>query len=240
RLTSVSFVNPNVGTAVGWGGTIIRTADGGRTWTPQDSGTTDILFSVHFVDADTGTAVGYFATILRTENGGTTWTRQIPRAGYPYFFSVAFVDRNVGTVVGWWFGHHPESVIWGTTDGGKTWTPRDVDANVGPFSVAFGGATTGAIVGSDAVILRSTDAGTTWFPQQLPGTHLSFVSFLDAKIGYAVGEGILRAIDGGETWTPQDNPADFLGSVSFADANVGMAVGGGGTIIGTTTGGDDF
>jgi photosystem II stability/assembly factor-like uncharacterized protein len=55
---------------VGVGGTIVRTTDGGATWTPQASGTTNILHGVSFVDANTGTAVGDSGTILRTDTGG--------------------------------------------------------------------------------------------------------------------------------------------------------------------------
>src|SRR5215471_18871486 len=44
-------------------GTILRTDDGGATWTPQSSGTTKSLFGVSFVDANTGTAVGGLGTI---------------------------------------------------------------------------------------------------------------------------------------------------------------------------------
>ncbi len=42
-------------TAVGDLGTILRTTDGGATWTPQTSGTTGPLYGVSFVDANTGT-----------------------------------------------------------------------------------------------------------------------------------------------------------------------------------------
>jgi photosystem II stability/assembly factor-like uncharacterized protein len=55
---------------VGDSGTILRTNDGGATWTLQLSRTTRSLFSVSFVDANTGTTVGFNGTILRTNTGG--------------------------------------------------------------------------------------------------------------------------------------------------------------------------
>ncbi len=67
HLFGVSFVDAGTGTAVGGGGTILRTVDGGATWTPQSSGTTNFLFGVSFVDASTGTAVGGGGTIPQTE-----------------------------------------------------------------------------------------------------------------------------------------------------------------------------
>jgi photosystem II stability/assembly factor-like uncharacterized protein len=66
----VSFVDANTGTAVGNYGTILRTRDGGVTWTPQTSGTTNPLYGVSFMDANTGTVVGGTGTILRTTTGG--------------------------------------------------------------------------------------------------------------------------------------------------------------------------
>ena len=54
----VSFTDANTGTAVGGYGTILRTTNGGTTWTSQTSGTTNHLLGVSFTDANTGTAVG--------------------------------------------------------------------------------------------------------------------------------------------------------------------------------------
>jgi len=55
---------------VGYEGTILRTEDGGATWTPQSSPTTQDLYGVSFVNANTGTAIGRSGTILRTTTGG--------------------------------------------------------------------------------------------------------------------------------------------------------------------------
>jgi len=51
------------------GATILRTTDGGGTWTLQTFGAQG-LRGVSFVDANTGTAVGDFGTIIRTTTGG--------------------------------------------------------------------------------------------------------------------------------------------------------------------------
>src|SRR5215467_9921904 len=75
-LSAAATPDPSTMVAVGYGGTILRTTDGGATWTPQFSGTTNILYGVSFVDANTGTAVGGNGTILRTTDGGATWTVQ--------------------------------------------------------------------------------------------------------------------------------------------------------------------
>src|SRR6516225_2172886 len=86
-LFGVSFTDANTGTAVGFGGTILRTTDGGASWTRQSSGTTETLLGVSFTDANTGTAVGSGGTILRTTDGGASWTRQ-SSGTTPYLFGV--------------------------------------------------------------------------------------------------------------------------------------------------------
>src|SRR5207248_1238086 len=85
RLAGVSCPDANTCTAVGgvdddvtspWGtrATILRTTDGGATWTlqsPSQDPNDPIpeLFGVSFTDANTGTAVGAHSTILRTYQG---------------------------------------------------------------------------------------------------------------------------------------------------------------------------
>ena len=51
-------------------GTILRTTDGGATWTKQFIGTSNDLIGVSFTDANTGTVVGQGGTIMRTTTGG--------------------------------------------------------------------------------------------------------------------------------------------------------------------------
>jgi hypothetical protein len=70
-LNSVSFPHSHVGTVVGDFGTILRTTDGGITWSPQVSGTTLDLNSVCFIDSSSGTAVGDGGTIIHTTDGGS-------------------------------------------------------------------------------------------------------------------------------------------------------------------------
>ena len=77
-LLSVSFIDANTGTAVGGYGTILRTTDGGESWTPQISGTTNTLWDVSLVGANIGTVVGANGTILRTTTGGMN-----PRVSLP-------------------------------------------------------------------------------------------------------------------------------------------------------------
>lgn len=88
NLNEVCFPNANIGYTVGLDGTILKTTDGGNSWTAQNTGTMNSFSSVYFTDADTGYAVGGSPTILKTTDGGLNWMAlSIPM---PYSTSVFF------------------------------------------------------------------------------------------------------------------------------------------------------
>ena len=97
----------NNGTAVGDFGTILRTTDGGDSWTPQTSGTTKTLYGVSFTDANNGTICGFdlgggSQIILRTTDGGNNWVEQknysLPQArtlSTPYPSPMQTLERSL-------------------------------------------------------------------------------------------------------------------------------------------------
>jgi len=178
---------------VGYGGTILRTTNGGTEWTSQSSGTLEALSGVSFTDSYNGTAVGDRGTILRTTNGGTTWTTQFNYTN-GRLSAVDFVDSNNGTVVSE-FG-----TILRTTDGGTTWASQSSGTTDWLEGVSFTDANNCTAVGDNGIILRTTNAGTTWISQSSGTTEgLYGVSFTDSDNGTAVGYGgtILRTTTGG-------------------------------------------
>ena len=75
-LLAVHFSDRRNGWAVGRGGAILATTNGGNTWKQQTSGTSNTLIDVHFSDSRSGWAVGNEGTILshhrrRKHVGGT-------------------------------------------------------------------------------------------------------------------------------------------------------------------------
>jgi photosystem II stability/assembly factor-like uncharacterized protein len=70
-IQALAFPQVTSGFAVGWGGRILHTTDGGVSWTDQNSGTSANLNGVSFAsDALKGIAVGDGGTSLWTTNGG--------------------------------------------------------------------------------------------------------------------------------------------------------------------------
>ncbi len=233
-LYGVSFSDANNGCAVGLSGIILRTTNGGTTWTQQTSGTNYDLFSVSFTDANNGFAVGANGILLHTTNGGANWTQQVSGTYYE-LSGVYFTEANKGCAVGY------AGKILHTTNGGANWIQQTSGTNNALWGVSFADANNGCAVGDGGTILRTTNGGTTW-TQQASGTSnaLYGVSFTDANNGCAVGTGgiILRTTNGGTTWVKQTSGMYYyLYGVSFIDANNGCAVGDYGTILRTTNGG---
>ena len=112
-LYSVHLADNNTGWAVGEGGTILKTTDGGIDWNSQISGATERLLSVHFTNNNTGWIVGWSGTILKTTDGGTNWNFQTS-GSTSRLYSVHFTDQNTGWAVG------GRGTILKTTNGGVT------------------------------------------------------------------------------------------------------------------------
>jgi photosystem II stability/assembly factor-like uncharacterized protein len=246
-LNSVHFSDAKHGWAVGDGGLVLSTVDGGATWCSQNSGTTDDLESVTFVDNRHGWTVGFEnGTILYTRDGGVTWQRSIS-GGLNGLSSVSFVD----SLHGWIVGEH--GVILATGDGGLNWHLQSINSE--PFRSAWLMSThfvdTQHGWASGEALLATSDGGRTWVDTQAKNVDptnralvLSMVTnsvyFVDVKHGWiAASSGlILIATDGGTNWRPQRNSGgDNLNSVYFKDLKRGWAVGNNGTILGTTDGG---
>ena len=58
HLSDIHFYDADTGYVVGFNGTILKTTNGGSSWTSLSSGTTNDLYSMDFVDAFIGYAVG--------------------------------------------------------------------------------------------------------------------------------------------------------------------------------------
>ena len=79
-LYAAHFVNTQRGWAVGEGGTILRTMDGGRHWKRVPSRTSQLLTGVFFTDERRGWVVGANGTVLFSEDGGERWSSRTTAA----------------------------------------------------------------------------------------------------------------------------------------------------------------
>jgi subtilisin-like proprotein convertase family protein len=191
-------------------GQMIRTQNGGLSWTQQVNPTSNPLYDVFFINQNKGWAVGLDSTILRTTDGGQNWERVITNASEGYrFASVFFIDEMKGWVVG----------IYGsillTEDGGLTWQEINSGTSKTLNSVYFIDSKNGWIAGADGTILRTLDGGYTWLKQYTPvaTNTLTSIYFNDFLTGWVSGEGgsILRTDNGGFMHPPGTFWKDNLG-----------------------------
>lgn len=249
-LKSVFFVNPALGFAAGYSGSVLKTNDGGNSW--------DTIFltgnmaerhfhSVFFLDDQTGFLAGgnptldSIQTILKTTDGGHNWTIQLDNPG-PWLKEIFLVNQATGFAVG------EKGTILKTADGGITWTPANVPSSVSQRdfnSVSFFDSNTGVVVGgrlqNDSIqtILRTTDGGNSWaIISDSIAPWLNKIRVHSPSSGYAVGdEGtILTTSDMGNSWETVSVPGSLndskhLTSVFFLHPYFGVMVGNAGKIL---------
>ena len=94
----MDFRDDNEGYAVGEAGTILRTENGGRSWTRVITNFTESLMRVDFADDKNGWIVGHKGSILRSSDKGRTWVKQeSTTANHLYGL---FMSRRNGWAVG--------------------------------------------------------------------------------------------------------------------------------------------
>ena len=254
-LNRVKFVSSEVGWAVGGGGIIIKTTNGGINWDIQSNQTGYTLHSVSFTDENNGCAVGLkcivdtnwtgvdwniLGIILHTTNGGTTWTEQIIDTTWGELTDVFFTDANNGWVVGWELELESSRTLGltlHTTNGGATWNKQSTGKLV-LGNICFTDANNGWAFGyidtfyTNSVILKTTDGGTNWTEQtNVIGISMGRGFFNDINNGWALGsignDGVIyRTTNGGTTWTHQTlGYKNHFSGVYFSDANNGWVVG---------------
>lgn len=224
-LYSVSAVNENVAWACGAGGVVIRTTNGGSTWTTVTSPRAVDAHVICGIDANkalvatNGTAD---AKIHLTTNGGQTWQDVYTVAGGFINVLIMFDDMNgfaQGDPVGgnW--------VLLKTTDGGSTWTSA---ATLPQAGTEYGWNNSGWRVGdnlwfgtNNTRVYKSTDRGATWSyaPTTIINSYsIAFGNAQKGVVGSATGTAN-RSTDGGNSWASIVTPAtgNILGMTSVSE-----------------------
>ena len=246
-LTALNATTAWITTANGaGGGRILRSTDGGLTWTPQGSaavyGSPDSAPGlIRFFSATDGLTVGAPLVaggpleMYTTRNAGLTWTPQpASPATLPWETlagtAPAVVGNNIWFVTG-------EGRVFHSPDQGLTWTVASVSA---PFAssatVAFRDAQNGLLsvadsAGTQHALYGTADGGGTWTPvpytgplhglglSRVPGTAL-YIS-TGANVG-SPDQGSSYSADNGQTWVALESVRNHL-ATEFVGAGVGWS-----------------
>jgi len=241
--------------AGGYWGTILRSTDGGRSWTQSDTPTANTLYAISFGDDKNGWAVGANGTILHSTDGGVTWakqTAQVPdetggtRDLDTNLFGVAALSASDAWTVG------DLGMILRTKDGGSSWQKVTFDAatfgddNVPDRilnAVVFASPTEGWIGGEFATLARTHDGGETWTgTRQITGAPSDLYLFdVSGAAGGAAAVGLAGGVlvsnaDGSEWTSKSVDTTAGLFTISWRGQN-GIAAGDRGVLYVTSDGG---
>lgn len=202
-LWGVAFESSTIGYAVGERGTVLRTADGGVSWT--DLSDRDVLDEtireVEVVAPGTLVAITAAGRILRSTDGALTWA-EIAHPATEALHEMAQVGGTL-TVLGQF-----EEMI-RSTDGGLTWSVLPSPTEGFGLKGQYWFDDDRGIVVGNALAQETFDGGATW--TDLPGGEVSGASC--EAIDFAGDQGVIvgefstwRTRDGGATW---ENESDF-------------------------------
>jgi len=222
-LTGVAFNGDKLGVAVGHGGSLVRTEDGGDTWTdvPMDEAYGESLLGVTALGDGKFAAYGAFGQYFDSLDGGKSWTKR--------------------TVISEEFENHISQVVpvngtlWMVTEYG---TIARCDAECtdfvevpSPYSGSFFGmvaAQDGALVlfGMRGTIFRSADAGATWqkIETDTTATFNSGRTLSDGRIILVGNAGLVAtSTDNGQSFKIEWSPAS-RGYSALVEAGGGLVV----------------
>lgn len=220
---------------------IYKTTDAGATWTLQFKSDDAKAFydAMSFWDRNRGIVIGDSIDgqfcILTTNDGGQTWVR-VPPSSLPPALENEGAFAASGTNIALfgkchaWIGTGAaaKARVLRTADCGRTWkiaeTPLSAGASAGIFSIAFGDATHGIIVGGDyrkeneAVnnLAVTSDGGVTWkLLNGLTGFRSAIAYVPNSKTLVAIGPaGADYSKDEGQSWQMLAGPG--FDTFSFA------------------------
>lgn len=227
-LRSLSFVNNQIGYAVGWGGEVIKTFDGGENWFKAPYNLHENLFDVVFYNEDIGYAA-IWGGILKTIDGGVNWNF-LAVDEYKRLNSVELLNKDTLFTAG------VRGLMYRSYDGGNSMIRlsgfTDNFNSVSLISPELYWA-----AGDSGKIIKTVDGGISWISTNTnTNNNLNSIMFIDETTGFAVGENglILKSTNGGINWTSmQSNTIDDLYNIFLLD-NYGWVVGYNGTILKST------
>ncbi len=243
ELLSIKAVSATVAWVCGVSGVVLRTTNGGTTWSRVDpSNWTGINVSARdanlawIVAHDSGTVN---SALFKTTDGGKTWT-QSTSSNDPstYWQDVRFFDAFNGIIIG-----NPEKgyfAIYTTTDGGNNWT-RVPSTNIPlPATGEMCQSNNMSISGNSAWfstrssttgfprVFHSTDKGKTWAASKTitgSGSALPSIAFSSETTGLVVGAvgTVLRSTNAGVDWSnPINTGLGVGGSLEFASPSAAV------------------
>ena len=240
----LSVVSDQVLWASGTRGTVIRSIDGGTTWSVDSipNASTFDLRGIHATSDRVAHVAATAGRIWKTTDGGKTWSLKYQASDTSMFLdAIVFRNEREGFALG--DPMNGQFVILVTSDGGEHW--REAQGAARPIAndgeAAFAASGTSLVMkgrfgwlgtgGATARVYRTTDGGSSWTAQRsaIPAKDGSggvfSVAFADSVHGIVVGGDYqlpdssrgtaAYSSNGGLTWIPSEGfPRGFRSGVA--------------------------
>lgn len=218
-LTGVQFVDSSKGWAIGHGGVILSTTDGGEHWALQADGRPLAASAQRVAQARAAIGDSRAAALLKEA------ALLVADGPDKPLLDLHFIDPQHGVVVGAY------NLFFETTDGGKTWVSAldrlDNPKSQHLYAVRTRGDTW-LLAGEQGLLLRSQDGGKTF--QRLASPYVgSWFALAVSTQGEWIIAGlrghVFRSTDDGEHWAAIDGapPASFVSATALPDGRVLLA-----------------
>lgn len=148
NFRTVDYADSLIAVAAGQKGEMMRTVDGGLTWTSLPSPTPAPLYQLRFTTHGVGWAVGAGGTLLRSTDRGAHWSL-IPTGTDADLWTTFFFDSDTGYIAG------EDGLIKKTTDGGTTWTRLPTGTSRTITRLYFLSPGVGWAAGSNGLVLKT-------------------------------------------------------------------------------------
>lgn len=219
-LYAIDCFNPLTCYAAGAEGKILKTINGGDSWSEYTAtDTRDILpgpdpqptfWDIRIVPGTGGNtvvAIGEMGNVWRTTNGGFGWVG-LDAPDIPAEFLVVLGSVHFSGSTGWIVGANQ---ILKSTNGGASWVDQTAPAGPDILSDVFAITAERLWVKGSVDITRSDDGGESWGEQVIIApVPFSDFAFVDENIGWAVG-----GAGGGIIGKTENGGIDWVHSIGF-------------------------
>jgi len=230
----------------GTGGGVFLSTDNRTTWQGLNRGLTrtwSLAWAIDGCDSNTAVISVHPPQTFLTLDGGSTWREMAACAPAEEPVHLSMVDR---THI-WVCTDHGR--IYGTTDGGVSWTVQFYDTArtkffnyIKMFDLNNGVAEGDGPPAARALVLKTTDGGDHWtsVPNSLEGSSGDTwrrIHCVNPEVGYFFvsgfgPSGLFKTTDGGVSWS-ETAYSQYVEVISFYDQRIGLAIPGKGIVYRT-------
>jgi photosystem II stability/assembly factor-like uncharacterized protein len=222
----IHFVNSDTGWAVGDLGSVIKTTDGGQSWSVSETNTTTPILKARSFNEQLVISSGFDGMILRSIDGGETFT-QVTSGVTGDLWGLQMLNDTLG-----WACGTANSLV-KTTDAGITWQTVTVPGYTADYWWIDFLTESYGFIAANGKVLRTIDGGQNWEIIQAGDNQALFcVDVIDSLHIAAAGYGgtsyrgkNIYSSDGGYTWI-NGGPTTFdpINCIKYINPDTGYIV----------------